>query len=239
MPSNYWASNAATIEWSSWEFYVGTLVFSIIAYLVGSISGGQLISKHKSFDLKEYGSGNYGATNAGRAFGTLGFIAVFLVDVSKGIIAAMIMSLLKKYLPTVGIFEHGNINFALFFVVVGHAWPIFFKFKGGKGVATTWGVGLAMNWYFALAALLIFLLTLLLTKRVAISSMSATMFLGAISPLHILINGVLVFPWSVDWFFVSTLGLLGILSIFWHRDNIKKIITGQKYNFEKNEAKKK
>ena len=145
----------------------------IIAYLLGSIPTSVWVSKSMfDIDIREYGSGNAGATNTFRVLGPKWGSFVMLVDVTKGALATSLYILMPYYLTN----ELARTNFMIILglvAVVGHIFPIFANFKGGKGVATLLGMALAIQPIVALLCLVVFLITLISTRFVSLSSMLA------------------------------------------------------------------
>lgn len=186
------------------------LVFSIvIGYLLGSISFSYLIGKWiKKIDIRNYGSGNAGATNTLRVLGKGPAILVLILDILKGILAVMISKLIggEEWIPFV----------AGLFATVGHNWPIFFNFRGGKGVATTIGVLLVLIPYPALLAGVVAIILIILTRYVSLGSLTFTV----LTPIMLLFFKQ--YPNS----FVYVAIVFSLLSIWQHRVNIKKIIQG-------------
>ena len=127
---NHFNSIDPTI-FTSFSFYWQTAIFMIIAYLIGSINFGHVFSKINNTDVGKIGSKNYGATNVGRNYGAKGFLFVFLGDFFKSFVALGIILFLNLKILT-----DGSIGLSLFFVLFGHLKPLYFHFKGGKGVAS-------------------------------------------------------------------------------------------------------
>ena len=148
-------------------------VLVIIAYLLGSIPTSVWVSKSMfDIDIREYGSGNAGATNTFRVLGPKWGSFVMLVDVTKGVLATSLYILMPYYLTN----ELARTNFMIVLglvAVVGHIFPVFANFKGGKGVATLLGMSLAIQPIVALLCLVVFLITLISTRFVSLSSMLA------------------------------------------------------------------
>ena len=148
-------------------------VLVIIAYLLGSIPTSVWVSKSMfDIDIREYGSGNAGATNTFRVLGPKWGSFVMLVDVTKGALATSLYILMPYYLTN----ELARTNFMIVLglvAVVGHIFPVFANFKGGKGVATLLGMSLAIQPIVALLCLVVFLITLISTRFVSLSSMLA------------------------------------------------------------------
>lgn len=143
------------------------ILVSLFAYLIGSVSSAVIISK-KLFktDIRNHGSGNAGATNALRVFGKRAGVLVFLFDFSKGLLAVVGARCLVAFLNA----PYECILFAGFFAQLGHTFPIFFKFRGGKGVATAAGAALGVMPVVALILLVLFAIIALLTKIVSLAS---------------------------------------------------------------------
>lgn len=194
----------------------------IVAYLLGSIPTAVWVGKwFYSVDVRDAGSGNAGATNTIRLLGWKAGVPVFLVDILKGYLAVALMT---WFIPASWC-EDVHIYLKIVagvFAVIGHTLPVFAGFKGGKGVATLFGAGIALYGWAVLVPLVIFFIVVPLTKYVSLGSI-----LGAIS-----------FPLAVVFGFHHTNpGLVG-LSIFiaffivWtHRKNIKRLMTGTENRF--------
>lgn len=184
----------------------------IMAYLIGNISPSVIISKKfQNQDIRTQGSGNAGATNVMRVMGKKMGIIVFLLDLVKGAIPA----LLGTYF---GGIELGLICGTV--TVIGHIFPVFLKFKGGKGVATSLGVGLVVSPIYALIGFGVFFIVVIGTKYVSLGS----------------ILGVCTFPLlmfftndNISIRIFST--ILGLLVIYSHRENIKRLAKGQENKF--------
>ncbi len=191
-----------------------TIILALASYFAGNISPATIIARLKGHDIRKEGSGNPGTTNTLRVLGKKAALAVFLIDILKGFIMVLIG---KAVSPICGML-------CATAVIVGHMWPIIYGFKGGKGVAATLGVLLALDWRVGLIGLLIAAAALLITKRMSVGSL-----LGAISlPFSSLIflkafDSPLVrsdiFPlWCI---------IPALLIIFGHRANIKRLIKGE------------
>ena len=181
------------------------VIFGIIAYLLGSIPTGLIVGKigYKK-DIRNFGSGNLGATNTFRVLGMKAGIIVTLVDILKGTLAAVLPVLFGAddvYPLAVGILA-----------VVGHMFPIFAKFKGGKAVATSSGVILGVNPLLFVIMVTTFLLILYLSKYVSLASMLT----GIITMI------VTILQRDLGLFIVIT--ILTIFVIYRHRANIKRIL---------------
>jgi len=149
------------------------IILIILAYIIGSIPTAVWVSKSVfGIDIRDYGSGNAGATNSFRVLGSKWGSFVMLVDVTKGVLATSLYILIPFYLTN----ELARTNFMIALgmaAVLGHILPIFANFRGGKGVATLLGMALAIQPMVALLCLVVFLITLLSTRFVSLSSMLA------------------------------------------------------------------
>ncbi len=149
------------------------IVLIILAYLIGSIPTAVWVSKSMfGIDIRDYGSGNAGATNTFRILGAKWGSFVMLVDVTKGIIATSLYIFIPFYLSN----ELARTNFMIalgMVAVLGHVFPIWANFKGGKGVATLLGMTLAIQPIVALICLVLFLISLISTRFVSLSSILA------------------------------------------------------------------
>ena len=149
------------------------IIFIILAYLTGSIPTAVWVSKSVfGIDIRDYGSGNAGATNTFRILGSKWGSIVMLVDVTKGIVATSLYIFIPFYLTN----ELARTNFMIslgMMAILGHIFPIWANFRGGKGVATLLGMALAIQPLVALLCVVVFLVTLLSTRFVSLSSMLA------------------------------------------------------------------
>ena len=138
----------------------------IISYLLGNISGGMIFGKLLfNKDIRDYGSKNAGTTNALRVFGLKAGALTFIIDVLKSILACFIG---MKLLGLNGVLLAG------IFVVLGHNWPVFLNFKGGKGIASSFGFIIFLDYKVAILAITVFIAIVLLTKYISLGSMLAT-----------------------------------------------------------------
>jgi glycerol-3-phosphate acyltransferase PlsY len=189
----------------------------IMAYLIGSVPTALIISrKFFGIDIREYGSGNMGATNAFRILGSKFGTIIMVLDVLKGMLAVGLFYLLPFYVSNE--FERTNFMIALgLSAVIGHIFPVFADFKGGKGVATLLGMILAIQPYIALTCIGVFLIVLFLTRYVSLSSI-----LGAIMlPICVL------WIWNEDELTYRIFAILvAAMVIITHQKNISRIIKG-------------
>lgn len=184
------------------------VIFIILAYLLGSIPFALIIGKvGYNIDIREHGSGNLGATNAFRILGIKAGIIVTLADILKGTLATL-LPLIAGYFYDVDV---SRLVIGLF-AVLGHTYPIFAKFKGGKAVATSGGIILGLNPLLFLIMLLTFFITLFISKYVSLASMLT----GVISTVISFFFG--------DYLLFALILVLTIFVIYRHKENIKRII---------------
>ncbi len=140
------------------------IAVAIIAYFIGSVNFSVIISKKMAgFDLREKGSNNAGTTNMLRTVGKKAALIVLICDILKGVIAIALAKIISSEVN-----EAIAVQIAAFCVVLGHTFPIFFEFKGGKGVATSIGVLLLINWQIGLICIIYGIVILLLTRMVSL-----------------------------------------------------------------------
>ena len=200
------------------------IIVGIIAYLIGSINFSVLISKKMAgFDVREKGSGNAGTTNMLRSVGKKAAAITLICDILKGVASigiAIIVGNIVKNLDRELLLQIAGIA-----VVIGHTFPIFFGFKGGKGVATSLGVLLMSNWQIGLICLVFALVLMVLTRMVSLGSCGAAVLFPV---LTLFINQhytVLTEGKSGRVYFVYSV-ILAIIVLYNHRSNIKRILNG-------------
>lgn len=194
-----------------------SLLATLIAYLVGSLSFAVIVSRAMGLsDPRTYGSGNPGATNVLRSGSKPAAIVTLLLDAAKGWLPVM---LVKWFGPAWDLSE-GTQALAGLAAFLGHLYPVFFAFKGGKGVATAVGVLLAFQPLLALATLLTFAIIVFFTRYVSLASMVAAVF----APAYYLIgDGV---AWMASGAKTLALIAMGLLLIWRHRENIQRLRAG-------------
>ena len=204
------------------------IVVTIIAYLLGSISFSVIISKKMAgFDVREKGSGNAGTTNVLRTVGKKASIITLVCDALKGVVAilvAFIAGLIVKDIDKALLVQLAGLS-----VIIGHTFPIFFGFRGGKGIATSLGVLLMTNWNIGLICLVFALVLMILTKMVSLGSVAAAVLFPVL---------IIFMPhnaYLVDGNYIIYSILLAVLVIFNHRSNVKRLLTGteNKIDFKK------
>ena len=197
------------------------VIVAIISYLLGSCNFGVIISKSlKKEDIRESGSGNAGTTNMMRTYGkTLGILTI-IGDIAKVFVAIWIAFKIMSVEETKMIFDRISDNpqyvlksFAGLFAVAGHIFPCFFKFKGGKGVATSGGMVIMIDWRIALILFAIFVLTILITRYVSLGSIIMAVLYPVFMGLFHKDAGLVI---------ISLVFTLIVVTA--HRENIKKLI---------------
>jgi glycerol-3-phosphate acyltransferase PlsY len=208
---------------------LGYILTALGAYLLGSIPSGFLVAKAKGIDIRNAGSGNIGATNAMRVLGKPAGIFVLAMDALKGYVACFFLPppiydwLIPHFSGFFIWFRDMPVEFqtsfyvlAGIFAVLGHNYTCWLKFKGGKGIATTAGVFLALAPWALLVALVVFILAVLLTKYVSVGSIAAAVALPAtvwiMSPQNLFLGVVTT--------------ALGALAIYKHKSNIQRLMAG-------------
>ncbi|WP_422485217.1 glycerol-3-phosphate 1-O-acyltransferase PlsY [Gudongella sp. DL1XJH-153] len=185
------------------------LLVPALSYLIGSFSSAYIVGKaFKKIDIRNHGSGNAGATNALRIMGKKLGVLTFLMDFAKGVIAVLIGLGLGGY--------NGGI-IAAFFTVVGHNWPIFFKFKGGKGIATTIGAMAIIQFPITLISVIVGIATAVISKYVSLGSLVFLTVLFLLTFTGLSGGGINTS--------VLTFSLM-ILGYYRHKENIKRLIKG-------------
>lgn len=205
------------------------VIMAIIAYAIGSISFSVIISrKMAGFDVREKGSGNAGSTNMLRSVGKKAALLTLVCDILKGVIAIVISLLIGRLNNTVD--PAILVQVAAVAVVVGHTFPIFFEFRGGKGVATSLGVILLVNWQIGLICLVFALVLMILTRMVSLGSICAAILFPVLTVFiheHYIVDGNYIIFGIIMAVFIA----------YNHRSNIKRLLSGteNKINFKKTE----
>lgn len=191
---------------------------TIVAYLIGSLSFAVIVSTMMGLnDPRTYGSGNPGATNVLRSGSKKAAVLTLLLDAVKGLVPV----LLVKYLgPDYGLHE-GTLALVAIAAFLGHLFPIFFKFKGGKGVATALGVLLGISGWLGLLVLLTWLLVAFTTRYSSLSALIA----AVMAPVYyVLLGGSL---WAYDKSLLLAVIAMSALLLWRHADNISRLLKGQ------------
>ena len=209
------------------------IIMAIIAYCIGSVNFSVIFSKKfAGFDVREKGSGNAGTTNMLRSVGKKAAAITLICDILKGVVAIAISIIIGNMVQ--GINKELLLQIAGISVVIGHTFPIFFGFKGGKGVATSLGILLMSNWQIGLICLVFALVLMALTKMVSLGSVGAAILFPV---LTLFINDnytVLTEGKSGKVYFIYSL-ILAMIVLYNHRSNIKRLLNGteNKISFKK------
>lgn len=202
--------------------FISTIYLLPIAYIIGSIPTSVWIGKiFYHTDVREYGSKNAGATNTIRVLGYKAGIPVFIIDALKGYFAVYLIHFFNN--------EHFNASQILIFqlllgisAILGHIFPVFAQFKGGKGVATLLGIFLCITIYPTLISLAVFFVVLFITKYVSVGSVSA----GIVFPISVFF----LFPESPAPLKIASI-VITFLILLTHKKNIVRLIKGEENKF--------
>ncbi len=188
------------------------ILAAVIGYLLGNVPSGVLIAKGYGIaDIRKHGSGNTGTTNVLRTLGWLPSVLTLVCDCLKGYVACLIGRWLGGDLPML----LGGI-----FAILGHDFPAFMGFKGGKGIATSLGLIIAINPWLALALLVVQLIAVALTRYMSIASLITTVAFPVVT-------GIMLRGRENYGLFLGAACLAAALSLFGHRSNIQRLIRGE------------
>lgn len=209
------------------------IIMGMIAYLIGSVNFSILISKKVAgFDVREKGSGNAGTTNMLRSVGKGAAAITLILDILKGVVAIYIAILygnIVSKLANITIDNSILVQIAGIFVIIGHTFPIYFGFKGGKGVATALGILLTTNYQIGLICLVFAIILIVLTRMVSVGSLAAAILFPVLtlflSKENFIIEG------NYIWYSI----IVALIVIFNHRTNVKRLLNGteNKISFKK------
>lgn len=200
------------------------LIILIIAYLIGSINFSIIISKKMAgFDVREKGSGNAGTTNMLRTVGKKAALLTLICDILKGIVPVLLAVLIGNIVNHfgVGIKIDYLVQIAGIFAIIGHTFPIYFGFKGGKGVASSLGLILIINWQIGLICLVFALLIMAITRMVSLGSVATAILFPVLVIFRVGVEHYIV----LGKYIVFSI-ILALIVIFNHRSNIKRILAG-------------
>lgn len=191
---------------------INYLIIILVSYFIGSISTSYIIAKRMmGVDIRTQGSGNAGSTNVLRTLGKKAGILTFVGDLLKGVVAVLI----AKVIATIAHTDVTTASYiAVVFVVIGHNWPIYLGFRGGKGVATSLGAMIAVNPVIALSCFAFFILIVYVTKYVSLGSVLGI----CTSPIIMFFIG--------NYKGLAVTLFLSASVIFKHRENIKRLLNG-------------
>ncbi len=197
------------------------IVMAIIAYAIGSVNFSVIFSKKfAGFDVRQKGSGNAGTTNMLRSVGKKAAALTLICDILKGVVSILIALLLGS------LFKVENtallVQISAIAVVIGHTFPIFFGFKGGKGVATSLGILIMTNWQIGLICLVFGLVLIILTRMVSLGACAAAI----LYPVLTLFITEHYITGSNNSYLIYSI-ILAVIVLFNHRSNIKRILSGK------------
>ena len=200
--------------------YLYFSILAIVCYFIGNITWARVVAKTKHDDITKHGSGNPGTLNSWRSYGFWPGVITFMLDMLKGLICALGGYWIFKYCGL-------NAEIALyvggFACVLGHIFPVLFKFKGGKGIATSIGVFFVANWWVTLICFVLMIVSMLFIKYASICTLLEIIVLS-------IVEICLVNP--ANWVnYILICGIL-FLVLFAHRANIKRLFTGKENKTE-------
>ena len=210
--------------------YVYSIAAVVMAYLLGSLSFAVIVSRVMGLqDPRSYGSHNPGATNVLRSGNKKAAVATLVLDAFKGWLPVM---LVKWYGKDVGL-EDATVAAVAFAAFLGHLFPVFFGFKGGKGVATAAGALLGLEWILGLATLATWLIVAFFTRYSSLASMVSAAF----APVFYLMGDRAA--WYAERSILLAIFMIGLLLVIRHKDNINKLLSGKesRLNFGKQPSK--
>lgn len=193
-----------------------------LGYVFGLFQTGYLYSKSKNMDIRNYGSGNSGSTNVLRVMGKKAALIVFIGDAGKMILACVLTGLLFQKQPE---YLYVYLLYTGFGVILGHNFPFYMGFKGGKGIAASAGLLASLDWRVMLVCLVVFVVTVAVTRYVS---------LGSILVMILFFAGMNFFAYRGDYGlaegalpeFAIMAGLISLMGIWRHRTNIKRLLNG-------------
>ena len=200
---------------------------ALVSYLLGSIPAGYIAGRIAGIDIRHAGSGNIGATNVTRVLGKRYGYPVFIVDFLKGLMAVTMSILIEKRAQPLSVPTELIGIIAAISCVIGHSFPVWLSFKGGKGVATSMGALFGLMPFVALIAVAVWVITFEMTRYVSVASMTAALAV----PISILIlmplkqtSGTALLYFSIS---------LAALVIFRHRSNLSRLVRGTEPRFKR------
>jgi glycerol-3-phosphate acyltransferase PlsY len=188
-----------------------------IGYLLGSLNTAVIVGKIVGTDIKSHGSKSAGLTNAQRVLGTRAAAFVLAGDILKGVVACLIGLYLGVYLRSGDAVDCVSLLAAGGGAIVGHNWPIYFGFKGGKGVLTAITVMFMVNWMMALISFGFFVLVVAVTRYVSLGTILATLLFMVLSFLP---------AFGTTHYFQAFAGVIALIILFKHRENISRLLSG-------------
>ena len=200
--------------------YLYYIILAVVCYFIGNITWARVVAKTKHDDITKHGSGNPGTLNSWRFYGFWPGVITFVLDMVKGLVSALAGYLIFKYCGL-----NGEIALYVggFACVLGHIFPVVFKFKGGKGIATSIGVFFVANWWVTLICFVAMIVSMLFIKYASICTLLEIIVLSVVEIC--LVN-------PSNWVnYILICGIL-FLVLFAHRANIKRLFTGKENKTE-------
>lgn len=202
---------------------VERIICLAVGYLFGLFQTGYFIGLIKHRDIRNYGSGNSGTTNAIRVLGRKAGAIVFVGDLLKALLVCLLIKYasieLKLSADSLVLMLYGGLG-----VVLGHNFPFYLHFKGGKGIASSWGLALAIDWRMALVAILVFGGTMFITKYVSLGSLLGLFSFAVMWFVLLLTDGITMTVAQVE--ATILLFLVIALGVVRHKANIKRLLSG-------------
>ncbi len=199
------------------------IICLVVGYLFGLLQTGYFVGLIKHRDIRNYGSGNSGTTNAIRVLGKKAGAIVFVGDLLKALLVCLLIKWVSNGLDlstdTLVLMVYGGLG-----AVLGHNFPFYLHFKGGKGIASSWGIALAIDWRMALVAILVFGGTMLITKYVSLGSLLGLLSFAVMWFVLLLTDGIAITVAQTE---VTILLIIVItLGFVRHKANIKRLLSG-------------
>jgi len=212
------------------NYWLALILIAVGAYLLGSMNWAIILTRvFKGADIRQVGSGNAGATNVLRAYGPVLAAMTFIGDVGKGVLASLLGGWLITAFDTVSAADTATLALvgryaAGLFVVLGHMFPLFHRFKGGKGVAASAGLLFVLDWRAAVICLSTFIIVVGISRMVSLGSVIAE----GIAPFVVFMLYRLVDGMPMDYcvFFAAMILPIVVIVIWKHSSNIRRIING-------------
>ena len=198
---------------------------ALVAYLLGSIPSGYIAGRIAGVDVRKVGSGNVGATNVTRVLGKQFGYPVFIVDFAKGLVAVAVAEVIAKDAQSTPKFVDLCTTLAAIFSVIGHSYPIWLGFKGGKGVATSLGSLFGLNWVAATVGCVVWIVAFQATRYVSLSSIAAALALPVTVATMMFLKQLQT---PILFYFVLCLATIIVLR---HRSNLSRLLKGTEPRF--------
>lgn len=207
-------------------FLLGCL---LVGYLLGSVNGSIIVGRCMGIDIRSQGSKNAGATNALRVLGKKAAALVFLFDFFKAVLAVLLARFAAGWMLSLGVLQESNVaDFSLYGqylaglgAVLGHNFPLYFHFKGGKGILASWGVIMILDYRIAIALVIVFILVVWATRYVSLASITSAI----LYPLFVIaFNAGNLQPGTA--YYIALSLIISILAVYRHRANIARLTSG-------------